>query len=107
MTVQSSLPPPPPPPVLVVPKRPTATAAFVCGVVGSVIGMIPIFGLFAIPLGIIAVVFGFMGWRERRRLARVAFFLGLLSIALGVAGFIIVQESIEDIDACVENVENC
>ena len=106
MTVQSSLPPPPPPPVLTVPRA-TATGAFVCGVVGSVIGLIPIFGLFAIPLGIIAVVLGFLGWRERKRLARVAMVLGLVSIGLGITGFVIVQNTIDDIDACVENVENC
>lgn len=41
-----------------------AEAALVLGVVGAVVGLIPILGLIALPLGVLAVIFGFIGRRR-------------------------------------------
>lgn len=112
-------PPPPPPPAALVehaysapppappPERPVATAAFVCGVIGSVIGLVPLFGLFAIPLGVIAVVMGIIGWRSvpRKRLARAATVLGFVAIGLGIAGFVIVDRAINELDEDIDEIE--
>lgn len=70
-------------------ERPTTKAAFVCGVIGVVVGMIPFLGVIAIPLGVIAFVLGILGWcrkPERSRLAPASTILGGLAVALRVPG---------------------
>lgn len=104
--MQSQLPPPPPPPVCVGVKRPVATGAFVCGVTGAVLGLIPILFLAAWILGIIALVLGVIAWRQRKRLARAATILGVCAVALGFVGIAIVDGVLNDADEYFECVDN-
>lgn len=81
-------------------EAPTVTAAFICGVIGAIIGLVPILGLIAVPLGIIALILGIMGWRrkpERAKLAIASTFLGVVAIVLGVIGVVIVSNLLSDI----------
>ena len=82
-------------------ERPTATAAFVCGVIGAVIGLIPLLGILAIPLGLIAFVLGLIGWRrkpQRAKLAPASTILGALAVVLGVIGIVIMANVFNDVD---------
>lgn len=82
-------------------ERPTTTAGFVCGVIGAVIGLIPLLGIISIPLGIVGVVLGIMGWRpkpQRAKLARASTVLGGIAIALGIIGFVIVNDAVNELD---------
>ncbi|MFN3217048.1 MAG: hypothetical protein ACE367_11180 [Acidimicrobiales bacterium] len=97
----------PPPPMAPQPtaaaaaERPTTTAAFICGVFGAVIGLIPLLGILAIPLGLIAFVLGLMGWRrkpQRAKLARVSTVLGVVAVALGIIGVVIVNDAFDELE---------
>ena len=82
-------------------ERPTATAAFVCGVLGVFIALIPFLGVVAIPLGLIALILGIVGWRrkpQRAKLAPASTILGGLAVLLPVIGLGILANSVEDID---------
>jgi len=82
-------------------ERPTATAAFVCAVIGAVIGLIPLLGILAIPLGLIGLVLGIIGWRrkpQRAKLAPASTILGAIAIVLGVIGIVIVANVFEEVD---------
>lgn len=76
-------------------ERGTATGAFVCGIIGTVLGMIPLLFLFAWVLGLIALVLGISAWRRtpRPRLARAATMLGAAALVLGVCGVVIVNNA--------------
>ena len=79
-------------------ERKTATGAIVCGVLGVVLGLIPLLFLFAWALGACALVLGVSGWRKpaaiRPKLARAAAVLGALAVALGAIGFAIVDNAL-------------
>jgi hypothetical protein len=86
-------------------ERPTATAAFVCGVIGAVIGLIPLLGIVAIPLGILAFVLGLIGWRrkpQRAKLAPAATILGVVAVVLGVIGIAIVADVFQDVEDALD-----
>lgn len=90
-------------------ERPTTTAAFVCGVIGVVVGLIPFLGVIAIPLGVIAFVLGILGWcrkPDRSRLAPASTILGGLAVALGVIGIIIVANVFNDVANEVAEIFN-
>jgi hypothetical protein len=89
-----------------------STGALVVGIVGVVMGIIPLLAIPAIICGLIALVLGISGWRGRRKLARAATVLGVVAIGLGIVGFVIVDDAIDDLDReldCIgnENLEDC
>lgn len=86
------------------PSRGMAVASICLGVVGAVIGLIPILGVFAIACGILAVIFGISGARKVRQsgggraLAVSGWILGLVAITLGVIGMVIVDNAIDQFE---------
>lgn len=74
-------------------------AAFVCALIGVVIGLIPILALPALVLGVLGVVFGLVAWKRAVRqrtakgLAIAGFILGLLAFGLSIIGFVIVANA--------------
>lgn len=106
--------PPPtltPTPTLPEPAKGFAVTAFVCGIVGAIFGLIPILALLALPLGIIAVVFGLLGARRNKRakagvgLARAGWLLGVTAVILAVIGFVIVNNAIDDFQDDMDQLE--
>jgi hypothetical protein len=102
MTSQVQLPGPVVPGVMYVrqPGQGTAVAAFWLGVVGSVAGLIPLFGVVAVPIGLLALILGIAGVRDAYRngtgkgMARAGWLLGLTAVLLGVVGLLITSEAI-------------
>lgn len=82
--------------------RPRSTAALVCGIVGVVLGLIPLLFIAAWILGLIALVLGVIGWRERRRLARAATVLGVVAIALGFVGIVVLSSAVDELDKSID-----
>jgi hypothetical protein len=77
-----------------------AVGAFVCGLVGFVLGLIPILFFIAWALGIVAFVLGLVARRRgkdpnigRRTMATWGTVLGVLSFGIGVVGYVIVANA--------------
>ena len=96
------VPPPAPTPVVVVQTAPSngmAVAALVCGIIGVVVGTIPILAVPTLILGIFALSFGGVAWRRalhgqpRRGTAIWGTSLGTVAVALSVVGFVIVYNA--------------
>ncbi|MFP3881740.1 MAG: DUF4190 domain-containing protein [Actinomycetota bacterium] len=89
-----------------------AVAALVLGIVGGLLGLIPILGLFAIIPGILGVVFGVMG-RLRvkhgetsagKAMATWGLVLGAVGIVLGIVGVVIVGDAFNQLEQNLENI---
>jgi hypothetical protein len=92
------------PPVVYVQQAPSngqAVAALVCGIIGVVVGLIPILAVPALILGILAVTFGWLAWRRalkgqpRKGMAIAGTILGAVAIALSIVGFAIVNNALK------------
>ena len=83
-----------------------AVAALVCGIIGAVIGLVPILFVGAFVLGVLALVFGLVGRgrakREpavgRKTMATWGAALGVVAVILGFVGVAIVDDASEDLD---------
>lgn len=99
-----------PAPILVAGSNGLATAALVCGIVGSAVGLIPLLFLPALTLGILGLTLGGMGRRRARgvgvgrRVATWAVVLGLVSVTLGCVGLVIVDKAVTDFRSEVERI---
>lgn len=63
--------------------------AVVCGIVAVVLAMIPIMNLLTWPLGVLAIVFGAMGWNSADRDPTTNRNTSIIAIGLGVASIFI------------------
>lgn len=84
------------------------TAAMVCGIVGSVIALVPILGLIGLALGLVAFVLGAIAWKRRaghpRGVAAAGIILGAVAILLGIVGLVIVNNAIDDLDRDINEI---
>jgi hypothetical protein len=88
-----------------------AVAALVCGIVGAVIALIPILGIFGIILGLLGLIFGLVGWSKARKgqsggkgMAISGAILGALAIALGIWGLVIVGDAFDQLDQDLQEI---
>jgi len=120
-TDEPTYPPPPPalylvgPPVYrpIEPGRGLSIAALVCGIVGTVFGLVPITYLIALACGLTAVVLGAIAWRARkgqahlrRTMAAWGIALGVVALVFGVAGAVIVADAVNEFDREMTELEN-
>jgi hypothetical protein len=116
-TEQRTPPPPPPGAGAVAPPPPgqavyvertgngIAVAAMVCGIIGAIFGLIPITGIIALALGLVAFILGIMGRRRfkrdpsvgRKGSATAGVVLGIIAIILGIIGLVIVSDAANDL----------
>lgn len=76
------------------PNRP-ASAAPVLGIIGAILGLSPLLAVFALILGVLAVIFGAVGWRRLRSgragtgkgKAMAGLVLGIVAILISFWGF--------------------
>ncbi|NNF87976.1 MAG: DUF4190 domain-containing protein [Acidimicrobiia bacterium] len=105
---------PEPNPQPIVPTRSNgmATASFVLAVIGAVLGIVPILALFALILGVLAVIFGFAGRKrikkgettEGKGMAKSGIIIGFIAIVLAIIGFAIVSDAFSDLERELENL---
>ncbi len=85
--------------------------ALVTGIVGSVFGLIPLFAPIALATGIVGVVLGIIAARRNKRtghpvgMARTGWILGSVAVLLGVIGFAIVSNAVDDLDEDLDRIE--
>lgn len=86
--------------------------ALVLGIIGAVIGLIPLFGLGAIILGILAVVFGLVGFSRarkgaatNRKMSLIGAILGVIALALGIWGMVILGQAVSKIGTDLHNLD--
>ena len=90
-----------------------AVAALVCGIVGAVLGFIPILFIAAFVLGPLTLVFGIVGRRRatrepavgRKAMATWGAVLGAAAVILGLIGVAIVGDATEDLDRDLKKIE--
>lgn len=94
-----------------VPSNTPATASMVLGIVGAVLALVPILGLFAFPMGVLAIIFGFVGLRKHGRetpkgkgAAITGLVLGVLAFILAIVGMNIVDTAFSDLESDLEEI---
>lgn len=89
-----------------------AVASVILGIIGAVIGFIPILGVPAIICGILAIVFGAKGWSKANRLpghpdkalAIAGVILGVVAVALGIVGIVAVTSAVNELNRDLEQI---
>jgi lysylphosphatidylglycerol synthetase-like protein (DUF2156 family) len=105
----------PGPVVVQPPGNGMAVTALVCGIVGAVFGLIPWTFWLAWILGIIAIVFGALGRRReerepaagKRSMATAGLVLGIVAIALGIIGVIVLATFIHHAASTLNDLNDC
>ena len=93
-------------------KNGLGVAGMVCGIIGLVFGFIPLFGIFfAVPLGILGVVFGAVGLRRAKRgeannrgVAIAGLVTGILALVIGFILFGAVYSAANDLHNDLNNI---
>jgi hypothetical protein len=87
-----------------------ALAAMILGIIGVVVGLIPLFFLGAWICGVLAFIFGLVGRGKqkhvRRKMAWSGVILGVVAVSLGIVGVVIVNNAVNDVGDCLEAVGN-
>jgi hypothetical protein len=92
----SAVPPPPPPPPAYDGDGPLqgresrnglGTAALVCGIIAVVLSFIPVLNTFTWPLGVLAIVFGAVGWSRANKHIATNKPIAITGLVLGIASF--------------------
>ncbi|WP_157930788.1 DUF4190 domain-containing protein [Glycomyces xiaoerkulensis] len=84
--------PPPPPPPGAGPPGPQSrnglgTAGLVCGIVAVALSLVPVLNVFTWPLGVLAIVFGAIGWSRANRGQATNRTIAITGLVLGVVSF--------------------
>jgi lysylphosphatidylglycerol synthetase-like protein (DUF2156 family) len=90
-----------------------AVAALTCGIVGLVLGLIPILFFIAWALGITAFVLGLVARGRvkrdpeigRRKMATWGVWLGVAAFAMGCVGFAVLDDIFSDTEEDLEQIE--
>lgn len=91
-----------------------AVAGLVCGIIGVLVGLIPIFFIGAWILGVLGLVFGLIARSRanddpeigRKTMATWAAILGVVAVGLGVVGVVIVNDATNDLGDSLEQSSN-
>lgn len=104
------------PPQIVVVKQAGngfAVTALVLGVIGAIVGLIPLFFIGAWLLGVLALIFGFVGRSRAKRdpnagrggMALAGIILGVIAIILGAIGANTVDSAVDDLNRDLREIE--
>lgn len=89
-----------------------AVASLVLGIIGVVFGLVPLTGFIAVICGLLATVFGWVGRKNakkdpqvgRKTMATWGLVLGVIALALGIWGIVIVGDAINDLEQELEDL---
>lgn len=92
-----------------------ATAALVLGIIGAVVGLIPLTSPVALVLGVLATVFGAIGRNKAAKnpevpnkgRATAGLVLGIVSIVLSIIGMVIVSNAVNDTEKELNRIFEC
>jgi hypothetical protein len=70
------------------PRNGLGTAALVCGVIAVVVSLIPVVNWFTWPLGVLAIVFGAVGWSRANKGQATNKKIAIAGLVLGIASFL-------------------
>lgn len=80
-----------------------AVAALVLGLIGLLAGIVPFFFFIALPLGILAIIFGFVGRRKSTQrqasgkgMATSGIAMGAISIVLAIIGVVVINKAVDN-----------
>lgn len=90
-----------------------AVTALVLGVIGAIVGLVPIFFIGAWLLGSLALIFGFIGRSRAKRepnagrggMAVAGIILGAIAIVLGIVGVNTVDKAVDQLDRDLREIE--
>ena len=86
------------------PARGMAISALVCGITGTVVGLIPILAVPALALGVVVLVLGLLAVRKQKQarvsrgMARAGWLLGLVAVVLAIIGFAVVTSAVNELE---------
>jgi hypothetical protein len=95
------------------PSRGAAVASLVLGIIGVCIGLIPILGYFAIPMGLIGFILGLAGVHKAKRtgqgkaLPRAGWLLSLIAVGVSIAGIAMFAMAVEELDNDLDDWSAC
>lgn len=105
--------PQPQPQYQVVPGNGPATASMVLGIIGVVLALIPILGLIAFPMGVLAIIFGFVGLRKYGKetpkgkgASITGLVLGVLCFVLAIVGMNVVDDAFDQFDQDMQDIQD-
>lgn len=70
------------------PRNGLGTAALACGIIAIVLSLIPAINLFTWPLGVLAIVFGGVGWSRANKGQATNKGQAITGLVLGIASFL-------------------
>ncbi len=86
-------------------------SSFVLGIVGSVIGLIPILGIPALASGLTGLGLGLAGlrrlrhrWADNRVMNWIGVVLSVLAVVLGIVGMVIVTKAANDLQVQLDQL---
>ena len=97
----------PPAPVTPTKGAGLAVAALVLGIIGALMGLIPLFGFLAIILGVVGLVLGVLGrskQRTGRGMALAGVILSVVAIGLGIFGMVTVGQIVDDFETNMKEI---
>lgn len=82
----------------------SAVTSLVAGIIGSVMGLIPILSIISFPAAVVAIVCGLIA--RKRAMGKWGIALGVLALVLAIISFVIVQKALSDFGHCTDAVSN-
>lgn len=93
------------------PKNGFGITALVLAIIGVVFGLIPLTAIVALVCGALAILFGALGYARKRRgvatngkMSITGGVLGVVAVGLGIFGFVILGQAAEDLENSLDGV---
>ena len=93
-----------------VPRRTLGIVALICGIVGMFFGLVPLMCFVSFPLGLTALILGFVAWRGGKgvgiKQGRAGLVTGAPALVLGVVGAVVVMNAVDNFGDSMDCISN-